>query len=87
VWVCAWSYQITHEEDAAGRPPLTAVVIRKGPKGDQRPSHGFPQAMREIGYARLEETEEMDWRRALKDVYAYWQPKLKDDRNSWPRFR
>jgi hypothetical protein len=86
-WVGAWLYRITHEEDSAGRPPLTAIFGRQDPKGDQRPSHGFLQAMQEISYAHSEETEDEVWRRALADVYAYWRPKLSDAHDSWPRFR
>jgi hypothetical protein len=84
-WIGAWLYRISHEEDSAGRPPLTAIVVRKGPRGHQRPSHGFVQAMQEIRYTRRGEAENAVWQRALSEVYAYWRPKLTDDPSSWPR--
>ena len=83
-WVGAILFRITHEEDAAGRPPLTAVVVHKS---DGRPGPGFLQAMEEVHYAHAGETEPAVWQRALGDVYAYWRPKLNDDRDTWPRFQ
>ena len=95
-WVGTYLFRIAHEEDAADRPPLTSIVVRKT---SGRPGPGFLQAMQEIGYARQGETEEAVWRRAVADVFTYWrgksaadtlsgwQPKLSDDRRTWPRFQ
>jgi hypothetical protein len=83
-WVGKHLFRLTHEEDAAGRPPLTAVVVHKS---GGTPGKGFLQAMQEVGYARANETEKDVWRRALVDVYEYWRPKLNEDRDTWPRFR
>jgi hypothetical protein len=83
-WVGKDLLRLTHEEDAAGRPPLTAVVVHKS---GGRPGEGFLQAMQEVEFARPSETEEDVWRRALTDVYPYWSPRLSDDRDTWPRFQ
>lgn len=82
-WVGKYLFRLTHEEDAAGRPPLTAVVVHKF---GGRPGKGFLQAMQEVGYARSNESEEEVWKRALAEVHDYWRPKLNDDRDTWPRF-
>lgn len=42
-WVGTYLYRIAHEEDAAGRPPLTSIVVHKT---DRRPGPGMLQAMR-----------------------------------------
>ena len=74
--------RITNEETLAGRPPLSAVVVRAG---EGRPGIGFLQAMEEIGYSRPGETELQVWKRALAEVQAYWRPKLDgDDHDHWP---
>jgi len=95
-WVGTYLFRIAHEEDAAGRPPLTSIVVHKT---DGRPGPGMLQAMREIGYARPGETESDVWRRATEDVFTYWRdkyaaavlatwhPTLTEDRATWPRFR
>jgi hypothetical protein len=77
-------FRITHEEDFACRPPITAIVVHKGTRS---PGPGFMQAMQEIGYVRPGESVEEVWRRAVAQVYGYWRPKLGDDRANWPRFR
>ncbi|MBF6606826.1 MAG: hypothetical protein IVW53_14755 [Chloroflexi bacterium] len=74
---------ITHEEDNASRPPVTAVVVRKSTR---RPGPGFLEAMQEIKYAQPGESDSQVWKRALADVHQYWHPKLDDDRAQWPRF-
>ena len=52
--VGSYLFRITHEEDQAGRPPITALVVRKQ---TGRPGPGFLQAMDEIGYAKPGESE------------------------------
>ena len=76
-------FRITHEEDAAGRPPLTAVVVHK--VGGQ-PGPGFLEAMQQVAYAKHGESAEAVWLRALAEVHEYWRPKLTHDRDTWPRF-
>ena len=95
-WVGTYLFRIAHEEDAAGRPPLTAIVVHKT---DGRPGPGLRQALDEIGYARPGETDDTLWRRAeahafeywrtksAKEFLATWRPTLSDDRDTWPRFR
>ena len=95
-WVGTYLFRIAHEEDAAGRPPLTSIVVRKT---SGRPGPGLLEAMQEISYARPGEMEDAVWRRAVADVFAYWRgksaadtlsswrPRLSDDRSTWPRFR
>ena len=95
-WVGTYLFRIAHEEDAAGRPPLTSIVVHKT---DCQPGPGMLQAMQEIRYARPRETEDDVWQRALSDVFDYWRqksaaavlatwrPRLSDDRSTWPRFR
>ncbi len=95
-WVGTYLFRIAHEEDAASRPPLTAIVVHKH---GGRPGPGFLQAMTEVGYARPSETEGVVWRRALAEVFAFWRgrtvaqtfaawrPQLGDERSTWPRFR
>ena len=95
-WVGAYLFRIAHEEDVAGRPPLTSIVVHKT---DGRPGSGLLQAMHEIRYARPGETESEVWRRAMTEVFRFWRdkdpeavlsswrPVLSDDRLSWPRFR
>lgn len=78
-------FRLTHEEDAAGRPPLTAIVVHKEGGRLGRPGPGFAEAMRQIGYSRPGETPDESWRRAVADVYEYWRPKLDDERRAWPR--
>lgn len=76
--------RITHEEDNANRPPLTAVVVSKH-RG--RPGPGFLQAMQEIGFAQPGESDLQVWKRALRQVHEYWRPELDDERRDWPRLR
>jgi hypothetical protein len=95
-WVGAYLFRIAHEEDAAGRPPLTAIVVHKT---DGRPGPGMLQAMQEVDFAIGGETEGAVWDRAIAAVFAYWRgksameafaqwrPRLSDDRSMWPRFR
>jgi hypothetical protein len=94
-WVGTYLFRIAHEEDAAGRPPLTSIVVHKT---DGQPGPGLVQALREIGYLRPNESEIAVWRRATGDVFRYWRgksekeglgdwrPQLGDDRSKWPRF-
>ena len=95
-WVGTYLYRIAHEEDAAGRPPLTAIVVHKI---DGRPGPGMLQAMGEIGFARPGDTEDSVWRRATAAVFAFWRgttatqvlagwrPVLSEYRNTWPRLQ
>jgi hypothetical protein len=95
-WVGTYLFRIAHEEDAAGRPPLTAIVVHKT---DGMPGPGMLQAMHEIKYARPGESENVVWRRAVSDVFGYWRgrsieevlatwrPRLSDNRAAWPRFQ
>lgn len=69
-------YRIAKEEQVAGRPPLTAVVVHKA---DGKPGPGFLEAAKWVGFWRPGETEDQVCRRALADVYEYWRPKLADD--------
>lgn len=69
-------YRITREEDDAGRPPLSAVVVTKA---NGRPAPGFLKAMREIKYVRSGESEQDVWKRALAEVHEFWRPKLVDE--------
>jgi hypothetical protein len=71
-------YRIAREEAAAGRPPLTSVVVRKG---SGLPGEGFGEAMVRVGYitAPKMEDERSVWDRALREVHEYWRPKLRDD--------
>ena len=65
-------YRIADYEKAHGRPPLTAVVVHKQ---DGHPAEGFAIAMEQVGYARRPgESEDDLWKRALRDVFAYWKP-------------
>jgi hypothetical protein len=95
-WVGAYLYRIAHEEDAAGRPPLTAIVVRKH---TGLPGPGLAEAMDQVGYLRPGETDSEVFRRATADVFGYWRdrnpdpeldgwrPVLTEDRLTWPRFR
>lgn len=95
-WVGAYLFRIAHEEDAAGRPPLTAIVVHKS---DGRPGAGLVQAMHEVAYARKGETAHEIFERASADVFAFWRgrttadvlvgwrPQLSDVRDEWPRFQ
>lgn len=71
-------YRIAREEAAAGRPPLTSVVVRKDAG---LPGGGFLDAMVAVGYiARGDaEDERSVWERAFRETYEYWRPKLRDD--------
>jgi hypothetical protein len=74
--VGSFLYWIAHEEHAAGRPPLTAVVVHEV---GGKPGPGFLEATKMVGYWRDSETEARVWRRALADVYEFWRPKLSDE--------
>ena len=95
-WIGAWLYRIAHEEDAAGRPPLTSIVVRKD---TGLPGPGLVEAMDQIGYRRPRESAEDVFRRASQDVFnfwashdpvvvlATWRPQLTDSPLTWPRIR
>jgi hypothetical protein len=95
-WVGSYLFRIAHEEDAAGRPPLTAIVVHKA---DGLPGPGMLEAMKQIAFARPGEREDVVWARALAEVFGFWRGKSPDDalrtwrpalgesRNTWPRFR
>ena len=70
--------RIAMEEREAGRPPLTSVVVRKD---TGLPGAGFLEAMVAVGYiASAEGEDERDvWDRAVRQVFEYWRPKLRDD--------
>jgi hypothetical protein len=71
-------YRIAREEAAAGRPPLTSVVVRKGLG---LPGEGFREAMIQVGYTTRddEDDERTVWDRALREAHEFWRPKLRDD--------
>jgi len=71
--IASYLYRIAEEEQAAGRPPLTAIVAYKV---RPRPGSGFLQAARLMGYRRSTESDDAVWRRAVYEVREYWQPKL-----------
>jgi len=62
-------HQILLDESAAGRPPLTAIVVQKQ---TGRPGDGFLPAMVEAGFAHAGENEEAVWQRAVAAVHKYW---------------
>jgi len=74
--VGSYLYRIAKEEQAAGRPPLTALVVHKV---DGKPGPGFLEAAKWVGFWREGETEDEVWRRAVEEVHEYWRPKLTDD--------
>ena len=71
-------YRIANEEAAAGRPPLTSVVVRKD-KG--LPGEGFLEAMVWVKYIpkAAGHDERSVWEQALRETHEYWRPKLRDD--------
>lgn len=71
-------YRIAREEETAGRPPLTSVVVRKGAG---LPGDGFREAMLDVGFIKPEDDddERTVWERALRETHEYWRPKLRDD--------
>ncbi len=71
-------YRIAREEQLAGRPPLTAVVVRKD---GGLPGEGFREAMIQVGFIEAEDEgdERSIWERARRATYEYWRPKLGDD--------
>jgi hypothetical protein len=71
--IASYLYRIAEEEQAAGRPLLTAIVVHKV---HPRPSRGFLQAAQLVGYRRTTESDDAVWLRALIDVREYWRPKL-----------
>ncbi len=70
--------RIAREEAVAGRPPLTAVVVRKA---GGIPGEGFREAMIQVGF--IDDSDRDDertvWERALRETHEYWRPKLMDD--------
>lgn len=52
-----------------GRPPLTALVVRKQ---TGRPGEGFGIAAREVVYIRPGESDDEVWERAVAHGFAYW---------------
>lgn len=74
--VGSYLYRIAREEEAAGRPPLTALVVHKG---NGKPGPGFLEAAKRVGFWRPGETEGDVWRRAVAEAHEYWRPKLADD--------
>jgi hypothetical protein len=77
--------RITHEEALAGRPPLSAVVVRSG---EGRPGLGFREAVTETGFIKPGESDLQVWKRALAAVHEYWRPKLdEDDHDDWPTMK
>lgn len=69
--VARYLYRIAQYEKAHSRPPLTALVVHKQ---DGRPGQGFRTAMEQVGYVRPGESDPDLWRRAVRDVFAYWKP-------------
>ena len=71
-------YRIACEEAAAGRTPLTSVVVRKD---TGMPADGFLDAMVRVKY--IESADGVDerslWDKALRETHEYWRPKLRDD--------
>lgn len=69
--------RIAREEAAAGRPPLTSVVVRKDAG---MPGEGFREAMVKVGFidASSDEDERSIWDRALRATHEYWRPQLSD---------
>ncbi len=60
--VGSYLYRIAKEEQAAGQPPLTALVVHKT---DGKPGPGFLEATKWVGFWREGETEDQVWRRAV----------------------
>lgn len=95
-WIGSYLYRIAHEEDAAGRPPLTAIVVRKD---TGMPGPGLADAMEQVGYLRRGERDEDVFQRATADVFEFWRrhdpdealaawrPQLTDAPETWPRFQ
>jgi hypothetical protein len=93
-WIGAYLYRIAHEEDAAGRPPLTALVVRKG---TGQPGPGLAEAMRQVGFLKPGESDEDVFRRARAAVWSFWRdrdpdlvlaswrPALSEPPATWPR--
>jgi hypothetical protein len=93
-WIGSYLYRIAHEEDVAGRPPLTAIVVRKD---TGKPGPGLADAMSQIGYLRSGEGEDAVFLRATAEVFGFWRnrdpdevlrhwrPQLSDVPANWPR--
>jgi hypothetical protein len=65
-------YRIADYEKDHGRPPLTAIVVRRQ---TGRPGEGFGIAMTQVGYeANRGESEADLWARAVREVFDYWKP-------------
>jgi len=71
-------HTISLEEAAAGRPPLTSIVVSKTTK---RPGDGFIPAMVEVGFASPAEDLDDVWQRATAAVFAYWREDDSHDRH------
>jgi hypothetical protein len=67
--VGTYLHTIALDEAAAGRPPLTALVVSKS---TGLPGEGFMPALEEVGYAQPGESLQAAWERAVADVHAYW---------------
>jgi hypothetical protein len=65
----SYLYRIADYERTNGRPPLTAIVVRKQ---TGRPGPGFAIAAREVDYTRPGESDDAVWERAVAEVFAYW---------------
>jgi hypothetical protein len=68
----SYLYRIAEFEHSEGRPPLTAIVVRKQ---DGLPGEGFAIAAAEVGYTRPGESDSAVWKRAAAEVFAYWRTK------------
>ncbi len=71
-------FRIAREEQEAGRPPLTSVVVRKD---GGLPGEGFREAMVQVGFIDADDDgeERSVWERARRATYEYWRPKLGED--------
>ena len=65
----SYLYRIADHEKENGRPPLTALVVRKT---TGRPGEGFAIAARQVGYIRPGESDDDVWERAVAEVFAFW---------------
>jgi len=65
----SYLYRIADYEKEHGRPPLTALVVRKD---TGLPGGGFAIAARQVGYAKPGESDDEVWRRAVAEVFSYW---------------
>lgn len=61
--------EISREEAAASRPPLTSIVVSKS---TGLPGDGYIPAMVEVGFAEPHESLRDVWQRAKAAVFEYW---------------